>query len=83
MKCNIFYDEQCCTSCFKSEGTKILNTHRMTVCLCMVNLKMLLFHRPGLCFFSHENTFFCPGYDDRPCMNETKFRICLKLKKYV
>ena len=23
MKCNIFYEDQCCTSCFKSEGTKI------------------------------------------------------------
>ena len=23
MKCNTLYEDQCCTSCFKSEGTKI------------------------------------------------------------
>ena len=28
MKCNEFYEDQCCTSCFKSEGTKILNAPR-------------------------------------------------------
>ena len=29
MKCNTFYEDQCCTSGFKSEGTKILNAPRM------------------------------------------------------
>ena len=31
MKCNTFYEEQYCTSCFKSEGTKILYDPRITI----------------------------------------------------
>ena len=27
MKCNTFEEDKCCTSCFDSEGTKILNAH--------------------------------------------------------
>ena len=31
MKCNTFYEDQCCTSCFDSEGTKILNAPRKVI----------------------------------------------------
>ena len=31
MKCNTFYEDQCCTSYFKIEGTKILNAPRIDV----------------------------------------------------
>ena len=31
MKCNTFYEDKCCISCFDNEGTKILNVPRMIV----------------------------------------------------
>ena len=36
MKCNTFYDNQCCTYCFNSEGTKI--TERFSYALTTVVL---------------------------------------------
>ena len=44
MKCNTFYEDQCCTSCFKSEGTKITECPSYTLfliqmsCICKVDI---------------------------------------------
>ena len=36
MKCNTFYEGQCCTSCFKSEGTKNSECPPLTPPKCLI-----------------------------------------------
>ena len=45
MQCNTFYEDQCCTSCFESEGTKILNAPRMIMFKFYVNIILQLENR--------------------------------------
>ena len=84
MKCNILYEDQCCTSCFYSQGTNILNAPCMPMndhfsCYLLTNAKELRFlicckMWPYNCLFPN-NSFIILFTSNETCLSIKTYAI--------